>query len=169
MAESVAARFDTLVQAHGSGVYRLCRAILRDDHLIVRRFHISLGFEPKFAKRAKGDLRTPVGEYFISDKNPQSRFRKFLGISYPNIDDAERGYRRRSIDAESWADIFLANARGRLPPSSTPLGGRIGIHGHGGRPEIGIDWTEGCIAVTDAEIDFLYPRVPIGTPVIIYE
>lgn len=142
---------------------------LRDGNRVLRRFEISLGLDPAARKRFRGDNRTPVGRYFISDKRPRSRFHRFLGLSYPNINDAERGYASRLIDANQWADIFLANLRGRTPPWSTPLGGRVGIHGHGGRPELGIDWTEGCIAVSDREIEYLYDRVGIGTPVIIFE
>ena len=91
------------------------------------------------------------------------------GISYPNVDDAERGYRSGLIDAGQWADIFLANLRGDTPPSYTVLGGRVGIHGFGGRPYVPVDWTEGCIAVSNDEIEFIYDRVPVGTPVIINE
>jgi murein L,D-transpeptidase YafK len=133
------------------------------------RFPIVLGSRPREAKRLQGDGRTPVGHYYIADKNERSRFHRFLGLSYPNIDDAERGYWDRLIDTRQWADIFLANLRGDSPPSNTRLGGRIGIHGYGGRPELPIDWTEGCIAVPDADIDYLFYRLPVGTPVVIHE
>jgi murein L,D-transpeptidase YafK len=143
---------------------------LRDGSGAVEaRFPIVLGTQPREAKRIQGDNRTPVGRYYISDKNGSSRFRRFLGISYPNIDDAEHGYRQRLIDTGQWADIFIANLRGERPPPSTRLGGRVGIHGYGGRPELPIDWTQGCIAVPDADIEFLFHRVPIGTPVVIHE
>jgi murein L,D-transpeptidase YafK len=133
------------------------------------KFPIVLGMQPREPKRIQGDGRTPVGRYYISEKNERSRFRRFLGLNYPNIDDAERGYWDRLIDSRQWADIFFANLRGDVPPWSTRLGGRVGIHGYGGRPELPVDWTEGCIAVPDADIDFIFYRVPIGTPVVIHE
>ncbi len=136
---------------------------------VLQKFDIALGKEPGAGKTIRGDGRTPVGNYYICEKRPQSRFRRFLGISYPNVDDAERAYAERLISADEWADIFFANVQQTVPPWSTALGGRVGIHGYGGRPELPIDWTEGCIAVRDADIDYLYDRVPIGTRVTISE
>ena len=71
--------------------------------------------------------------------------------------------------AGQWAEIYLANLRREVPPWGTPLGGRVGIHGYGGRPLVQVDWTEGCIAISDEAIDFLWDHVSIGTPVIINE
>lgn len=145
------------------------RMELRAGDELVREFRIALGPAPRMPKEKQGDGRTPVGRYYVSDKLPASRFRRFLGISYPNPDDAERGYTSRLIDANEWADIFFANLRGGIPTWRTALGGRVGIHGLGGRPLLPVDWTEGCVAVSDEEIDFLYERVPVGTTVIINE
>ena len=142
---------------------------LRDGSLMVRRFEVALGIVPKAPKRMRGDLRTPVGRYYVTEKRPSPRFHRFMGISYPNITDAERGYRERLIDAQQWGDIFFANLRGEMPTWRTPLGGLVGIHGWGARPPLKVDWTEGCIAVGNDEIEFLYDRVPVGTPVLIYE
>jgi hypothetical protein len=135
----------------------------------VYEYRVVLGSQPRDGKRVQGDGRTPVGRYYIADKNPDSRFHRFLGINYPNVEDAERGYRGQLIGVEQWADIFLANLRGAAPPWHTVLGGRVGIHGLGGRPNVPVDWTEGCIAVSDEEIEFIFHQTPIGTPVIINE
>lgn len=170
--------FPTLVQAQASGavasavveVWKGSRRMeLRQGETVVRRFTVSLGMQPQQTKQVQGDSRTPVGRYYVCDKIVSSRFRRFLGLSYPNVDDAERGYGARLIDARQWADIFFANLRGGIPPWRTPLGGRVGIHGFGGRPYIPVDWTQGCIAIADEEIDYLYDRVSVGTPVIINE
>ena len=112
------------------------------------------------ARTVRGDDRTPVGHYYISDKNADSRFHRFLGISYPNIDDAEtrlsaRPDRRRPVGRH----LLRQPAPRRFRRGSTPLGGRVGIHGFGGRPLVPIDWTEGCIAVSDDDIEYLYDRV----------
>lgn len=140
---------------------------LQEGDRVLRTFPIALGKNPNASKLFSGDGRTPEGRYYICEKRPHSRFHRFLGISYPNIEDAERAYTARLISADEWADIFFANLRQTVPPWSTALGGRVGIHGYGGREEIPIDWTEGCIAVSDADIDYLYDLVPLGTPVII--
>jgi murein L,D-transpeptidase YafK len=140
---------------------------LQEGEQVLRKFHVALGKDPTVGKLLRGDGRTPKGRYYICEKRPRSRFRRFLGISYPNIDDAERGFAQRLISADEWADIFFANLQQATPPWSTAMGGRVGIHGTGGREAIPVDWTEGCIAVSDADIDYLYDRIPIGTPVII--
>lgn len=142
---------------------------LRSGDQVLRRFKVALGTEPRYSKRVRGDNRTPVGRYYIAEKRARSGFRRFLGLSYPNVEDAERGYGDRLIDVGQWAEIYFANLRGNTPPWNTLLGGRVGIHGYGGRPFLPVDWTEGCIAVSDEEIDYLFDRVSVGTPVIINE
>jgi murein L,D-transpeptidase YafK len=141
--------------------------VLQEGDHVLRSFQVALGRDYTASKLYRGDGRTPQGRYYICEKRPNSRFRRFLGISYPNIDDAERAYAERLISADEWADIFFANLQQTIPPWSTALGGRVGIHGYGGRQELPIDWTEGCIALHDADIDYLYDVVPLGTPVII--
>jgi hypothetical protein len=140
---------------------------LMEGDQVVRTFRIALGKEPTAGKLMRGDGRTPEGRYYICEKRPASRFRHFLGLSYPNLEDADRAYAEHLISAEVWADIFFANAHQQIPPQWTALGGRVGIHGYGGHRPVPIDWTAGCIAVSDEEIDYLYDRVPLGTPVII--
>lgn len=106
-------------------------------------YDIALGQEPLGHKEVEGDMRTPEGLYWIDRRNPQSAFHLSLGISYPNAADRAR-----------------ASAKGKLP------GGDIFIHGEAGRARIG-DWTEGCIAVTDDEIEEIYAMVRNGTPIMI--
>ena len=142
--------------------------VLREGARVVRRFQVALGYNPERSKQFQGDSRTPEGRYYVCEKRPQSSFYRFLGISYPNLDDAERGYVKGLISANEWADIFVPYLRREVPSWRTALGGRVGIHGLGGRYRVG-DWTHGCIAVSDEEIDFLYHRVSVGTPVIINE
>ncbi len=141
--------------------------VLQEGDHVLRTFQVALGRNYAASKLYRGDGRTPEGRYYICEKHPNRRFRRFLGISYPNIDDAERAYDEHLISADEWADIFFATLQQSVPPWSTALGGRVGIHGYGGREELPIDWTEGCIAVRDADIDYLYDVVPLGTPVII--
>ena len=143
--------------------------VLREDDQIVRRFEIVLGVDPGDPKLYQGDNRTPEGTYFVSEKKSFSAYRRFLGLSYPNVSDAERGLYRSLISQDEWADILFANLRGVTPPWNTRLGGRIGIHGYGDRPELNVDWTQGCIAVRNDDIDYLFHRIRIGTPVHIKE
>ncbi len=140
---------------------------LEEGDRVLRKFPVALGENPAGTKHFRGDRLTPEGRYYVCEKHAHSRFHRFLGISYPNVDDAERAYDRHLISADEWADIFFANLAQTTPPWATPLGGRVGIHGYGSRPFIAVDWTDGCIAVSNDAIDYLYDTVPVGTPVII--
>jgi murein L,D-transpeptidase YafK len=112
----------------------------------LRGFDIDLGFAPQGHKQIEGDGRTPEGWYIIDRRNPNSRFHLSLGISYP----APR-------------DIAVAKSLGEHP------GGDIFIHG---TPSIfaarGDDWTWGCIAVSNDEMEDIYAMVQDGTPITIH-
>ncbi|WP_090210708.1 L,D-transpeptidase family protein [Yoonia litorea] len=130
-------------------VYKSRRLLVLDGaEGVVRRFPMGLGFAPEGHKQFEGDGRTPEGSYVIDRRNPNSLFHLSIGISYPNE-----------------ADIAYARAQGRSP------GGDIFVHG-GPRPGIDPtdkrDWTAGCIAVTDREIEDIYAMVNDGTPINIY-
>jgi len=118
---------------------------LHHDDRVLKSYPIDLGSNPEGHKEIRGDGRTPEGWYRIDRKNPGSRFHLSLGISYPNTHDAAR-------------------ARGR----NVKPGGDIFIHGkpNDGRP-VGPDWTEGCIAVTNRQIETIYAMVAVGTPILI--
>ena len=141
---------------------------LREGGEVLRQFGVAIGIDTYSFKRKQGDWRTPVGRYFVCEKHPSGNFHRFLGISYPNEVDAERGYAEGLIGPWEWAEIYIPSLRGRAPSWRTALGGRVGIHGEGGQYREG-DWTHGCIAVTDSEIEYLYARVPVGATVIINE
>jgi L,D-peptidoglycan transpeptidase YkuD (ErfK/YbiS/YcfS/YnhG family) len=114
-------------------------------------FDTELGRNWVGTKRKMGDKATPEGIYKITNKyqGAQTPYHKALALDYPNSLDRER---------------FKAEiSRGTLP-SSSKIGGGIEIHGGGGK---GADWTEGCIALTNAEIDLVYKIVKVGTPVTI--
>ena len=101
-------------------------------------------------KERRGDLRTPEGWYRTSDK-PWSRFYGALALAYPNEDDARRGLAAGRITRVQHDAIVAAVRRGSSPPQSTPLGGDILVHGGGS----GSDWTLGCVALDDADLDAL--------------
>jgi hypothetical protein len=136
----------------------------------VARYRIDLGFQPIGDKGAEGDGRTPEGTYRVCTKLGRSRFHRFIGLSYPGPKDAERGRREGRVSAAEQAAIVGANQRRAAPPWRTALGGAVGIHGGAQRRVIGdrvlgVDWTHGCIAVTDAEIEGIFDFVQPGTEV----
>ena len=134
------------------GVWRVTRVVVhkgRREMLllagesVVRRYCIALGREPVGHKEREGDGRTPEGRYVIDRRNPKSAYHLSLHISYPSEQDRERA-RAAAVDP----------------------GGDIMIHGlpNGGGVREG-DWTQGCIAVTNAEIEEIWDLVADGTPV----
>lgn len=114
-------------------------------------FDAELGMQWIGDKRQRGDKATPEGLYHITKKleGSSTKYYKALLINYPNDEDKERF--RQEV------------ARGTLPASAR-IGGLIEIHGHGGK---GTDWTDGCVALTDRDMDRLYRDVKVGTPVTI--
>jgi len=118
---------------------------LMHHQAVLEEYDIHLGFTPEGHKTEEGDGKTPEGNYIIDRRNPNSRFHLSIGISYPNADD-----------------IAQARARGVSP------GGDIFIHGRPKRWQNGTDdWTWGCIAVTDSEMEDIYAMVQNGTPITI--
>lgn len=113
---------------------------------LLRTYQVDLGFEPDGDKTRMGDGRTPEGTYYIDRRNENSRYHLSLGISYPNT-----------------IDVAEARARGESP------GGDIFIHGgpRRFRNRFRRDWTAGCIAVTDNEIEEIWAMVPLGTVIVI--
>jgi murein L,D-transpeptidase YafK len=130
--------------------------ILKKDHVlellrdgkVIRTYKVALGSGGLARKEREGDGRTPEGRYIIDSRNAASHYHKALHVSYPNDEDRKR-----------------AAKLGVAP------GGAIMIHGlPNGMGAIGAahrlrDWTLGCIAVTDEEIDEIWEMVPVGTPV----
>jgi murein L,D-transpeptidase YafK len=141
---------------------------------VIRRYRVSLGLNPTGAKERRGDRKTPVGSYYVYEKRPSERFRWFLALNYPAIGDADRAFGAGRISADVWADIWIADRFRQRPPWNTPLGAFVGIHGTGAAGNKAklrqvSDWTDGCVALSDRDIDELYEMTPVGTPVEIRE
>ncbi len=144
--------------------------VYRGAHLETR-IPIDLGLNAIMDKERRGGTlepdhwRTPEGNFRIVAKNPNSKFHKALVLNYPSAEDAERGLRSGLIDEAEYRAILRAEAARRMPPMHTLLGGYIEIHGHG--TGASVNWTEGCIAITNRAIDRLWPMVHVGTPVLV--
>lgn len=128
---------------------------------LAARMKIALGFTPIDHKTKEGDGKTPEGEYYICYKNENSKFYLSLGLSYPNIDDAKNALGQNIISQSEYNEIEKAISKDLRPPWNTPLGGEIMIHGHG----TSSDWTAGCIAVENSDMDYIWENCPIGTRV----
>lgn len=123
---------------------------LEDNGRVLKTYKVALGGQPAGPKQQQGDHRTPEGEYIVDAKNPHSRFYLALHLSYPN-----------------------ANDRARAQELGVNPGGDVEIHGLGkaygwvGARHRWVDWTDGCVAVTNEEIAEIFKLVPVGTRVIL--
>jgi murein L,D-transpeptidase YafK len=120
------------------------RMYLLSGNTALRAFEIELGGDPVGPKRWEGDGKTPEGAYLIDRRNPNSSYYLSLGISYPNP-----------------YDVAYAQSLGLSP------GGNIFIHGTPREKRRAGDWTAGCIAVTNREMEDIYAMVGEGTPILI--
>ena len=145
-------------------IYKSRRRLeLYDGQTLLRVHRIVLGGQPVGDKKREGDGATPEGTFFVCTKNAQSRYDRFLGLSYPNVEDAARGLKAGLISQAQFGVIKKAMEQGVRPPWDTKLGGQIGMHGGG----VERDWTQGCIALTDEAIEEMFDAVPYGTVVVI--
>lgn len=115
--------------------------LLHDDK-VLKEYDIALGFAPVGHKQFEGDGKTPEGTYTISHKNPDSTYHLSLRINYPN--DQDRAY---------------------ASSMNKPPGGDIFIHGGPNTKVYQRDWTAGCIALTDRQIEVVYSMIKPGTPI----
>ncbi|HEV7859580.1 MAG TPA: L,D-transpeptidase [Pyrinomonadaceae bacterium] len=139
------------------------RLMLYANDKLLRTYPVGLGFNPSKDKIREGDGATPEGEFYIFTKNEKSAYYLSLGISYPNLEDAQRGLRDGLIDRQEYQKIAEAIEKKEAPPQTTALGGQIYIHGRGAQK----DWTWGCVALDDQDIKELFDAVPVGTRIII--
>jgi len=121
--------------------------LLRDGRAI-RRYAIGLGQSPAGPKEREGDGKTPEGRYTISGRNPASAYRLSLRISYPSAADIERA---RNAGVDPGGDIMIHGTPNGEPESA--------------RRNRVADWTKGCIAVTNEEMEEIWRLVPDGTPI----
>lgn len=113
---------------------------------VLRTYRVALGQHPVGPKMQEGDMRTPEGTYRIDGRYARSQFHKALHISYPNASDRERA---RRLGVKPGSDILIHG----LPDGQ----------GSVGKAHLQSDWTWGCIAVTDEEIEEIWQLVPNGT------
>jgi murein L,D-transpeptidase YafK len=120
------------------------RLVLYSNGQPIRDYNIGLGWAPAGDKAFQGDGRTPEGSYYINRRNPNSAYHLSLGISYPD-----------------------PNQRAAAAAAGLDPGGDIFIHGGQGKRRQRGDWTAGCIAVSDREIEEIWQMVPDGALVVI--
>jgi murein L,D-transpeptidase YafK len=139
------------------------KLFLIDGERLIKSYRIALGFESVGDKVREGDGNTPEGEFYIAVKNPKSKYFLSLGLSFPTVKHAASGLAAGLISQTEHEEILKAQYEKRLPNQKTRLGGEIYIHGGGTL----WDWTEGCIALENGDVEEIFPIVQIGTKVLI--
>jgi len=124
------------------------RMVLLSQGKELRSYRVALGGEPSGPKRRQGDHRTPEGLYVLDSRNPNSHFYKAFHISYPTSKDIAAA---KKLGVSPGGDIMLHG----LPKEYAFVGKAHTLH----------DWTDGCIAVSNEEMDEIWTLVRVGTPI----
>lgn len=144
--------------------------VVQND-VVLHSFRSAFGSGGRKAKLQRGDHTTPKGIYRIKKIRDSARFHLFLQLDYPNISDAIDGLESELINETEYNAILDAHIAGVLPPQNTRLGGAIGIHGIGHETQDRIeihqiaDWTQGCIALRNHEVEIVKNYIKMGTQV----
>ena len=144
--------------------------VMQGDQVKAVYKNIAIGRNGADKNRIRGDNTTPLGIYRIGWINNKSKFHKFFGVNYPSRMDARRALGQGLIDHETYEELVGADLLDRVPRQDTILGGQIGIHGLGSADPFiheTMDWTRGCIALTDQQIDSLDGWIKKGAVVVI--
>ena len=149
---------------------RLNLAVMQGDTKLKLFENIAIGSNGPTLAKHRGDETTPLGEFTITEIRPSQRFELFMAIDYPNREHIERAYMEERISMEEYRVLRHDLDKGRPPPQYTSLGGQLGIHGLGrGSPEVhkAVNWTDGCIALTNEQLFELATLVTVGTRVVV--
>ncbi len=151
--------------AHALSIYK--------GKILLKSYPIELGDGGLADKKIKGDHKTPEGDFYVAEKSILQPADQFLGtrwlrISYPNVEDAERGLRQGLIDRNTHDQIIGALRNKDIPPQYTALGGGVGIHG-GSSKEQGSNWTWGCVGLRNQDVEDFFDFVEVGTLIYIQQ
>lgn len=146
--------------------------VLRKNGHEAARFTATFGLDPDSDKTRKHDLATPEGLFVITYKKHSRRFNQLMGLSYPNLANAEKGLAGRVITTDEYRQILKAFQKPLPTPCCTSLGCGIAIHGGGifrySDHTRERDWTEGCVALDNPDMEKLFHMCRPGDPVIIF-
>ncbi len=145
-------------------------SVMRDNKPKLILHNISIGRNGITTDKIVNDEKTPIGKFKINRINNNSQYKLFFGINYPTSSYAKQAYLAEKIDTTTYLAISEALKNNSTPPQTTDLGGYLGIHGLGkADPKIHkqLNWTKGCVAITNKQIMKLRKYINIGTIVII--
>ena len=132
--------------------------------------NISIGRNGAGFKTKRGDDTTPLGKYKISWINRKSPFNLFYGFNYPSRENIQTALNKGLVNKKTYQQVINAHNNDKTPPQNTPIGGRLGIHGLGNADEKihkSMNWTHGCIALTNEQIIKLDKFIKENTIVVV--
>jgi len=152
-----------LVDTHG-----LTLSVMHDERPQMTLHDLSVGRYGTSVEKTRGDNTTPLGRFRITRIDRRSGFHVFIGLDYPDIERARKAQQAGDISRRELQAIVSAHRHGKAPPQNTGLGGQIGIHGLG-EADPGLhrmtNWTRGCVALTDRQVDSLLGWIRVGMTV----
>jgi murein L,D-transpeptidase YafK len=149
---------------------KLSLAVMQGENPLKVFENIAIGSNGPTLVRRRDDSTTPLGEFTITEVKRSARFKLFMAISYPNLDHTERAWMEQRIDAREYKALINDLKNGRPPAQNTSLGGQLGIHGVGAgdmKVHQSVNWTNGCIALTNDQLLELAGWVAVGTRVVV--
>ena len=152
-----------LVDTHG-----MTLSVMRDERPQMTLYDLSVGRYGTSTEKIRGDKTTPLGRFRITRIDRRSGFHVFIGLDYPDIERARKAQQAGDISQHELQAIVSAHRLGKTPPQNTKLGGQIGIHGLGeADPTLHemMNWTRGCVALTDRQVDSLLGWLRVGMTV----
>jgi murein L,D-transpeptidase YafK len=149
---------------------KLSLAVMQGDAPLKVFENIAIGSNGPTLTKQRGDEKTPLGEFIITQIRRSERFKLFMALNYPNLDHTERAFQEQRIDVGVYKALTYDLKHGRPPSQNTSLGGQLGIHGVGkGDMKVheSVNWTDGCIALTNDQLLELAGWVAVGTRVVV--
>lgn len=146
----------------------LAVVVMDDDRPQLTLHNLAIGRSGVSRDRRRGDGTTPLGIFRITHIDHKAEFHRFIGLSYPDAPRARQALYDGVISADQHRAILTAHQRKTAPLQTTALGGYIGLHGLGqADPRVHrmMNWTKGCVALTNAQIDTLLLWVRVGMTV----
>ena len=144
----------------------LTMSVMRGETALHTYENIAIGSNGPTREKRVRDEKTPLGDFQINGIRASNHFHMFLAFNYPNMEHARRALKSGHISSKEYKAVSEAWSNGASPPQNTSLGGHLGIHGIGaGSLEIhnNVNWTDGCIAVTNEQVEELAEWVRVGT------
>ena len=152
-----------LVDTHG-----LTLSVMHDERPQMTLYDLAVGRYGTSTEKTRGDKTTPLGRFRITRIDRRSGFHVFIALDYPDIERARKAHQTGEISQRELQTIVTAHRHGKAPPQNTKLGGQIGIHGLGeADPALHemMNWTRGCVALTDRQVDSLLGWLRVGMTV----